>query len=167
MSLTPTNRPSQANRNVLDPAWEESLRKGQEEAGEAGGLERELAVLHLLRHARAVESMPEPAFDELWADVDGSIQPVPWWRRSWVLWGAPVAAAAAVAIVVFSGTPPDAAVVTAESSGTSLLLEHQFSQLEPDARRVLASRVDVSRGQMRGQLLALAKGPAPSSGDTP
>ncbi|MGB1013850.1 MAG: hypothetical protein ACPG4T_06940, partial [Nannocystaceae bacterium] len=112
-------------------------------------------------------SLPEPAFDELWADIDGTIKSVPWWRRSWVLWGAPVAAAAAVAFVVFSGNPPDPTVAAVEPSGTSLLLEQQFSQLEPGARRVLASRVDASRGQMRGQLLALAKGPAPASGDTP
>ncbi|MGB1277409.1 MAG: hypothetical protein ACPG77_16820, partial [Nannocystaceae bacterium] len=78
-----------------------------------------------------------------------------------------VAAVAAVAFVVFSGNPPDPTVAAVEPSGTSLLLEQQFSQLEPGARRVLASRVDASRGQMRGQLLALAKGPVPASGDTP
>ncbi len=172
--MNPTSQnTSSTPRNVLDPTWEDALRAGQEQEGEAGSLERELAVLHLLRHARAAESMPETTLNELWTELEGQITEVPWWRRKWVLWGAPVAAAAAVLLVVFTGTGPTTPDIHAtsqspaagESAGTAILLEQQFSQLEPGARQVLAGRVDQSRGQMRGELLALARGSA--TGATP
>ncbi len=164
---------SPRTHNVLDPAWEDALRAGQQQEGEAGSLDRELAVIHLLRHARAAEEMPETSLNELWTEIEGTIRPVPWWRRKWVLWGAPVAAAAAVMLVVFTGDGPTTpnmqagapSTGVADSAGTSLILEQQFAQLEPGARQVLATRVDRSRGQLRSQLLADARGLA--TGATP
>lgn len=158
---------------VLDPKWEDELRRGQEEDGEAGSLDAELAVVHLLRHARAPEPLDDDALSELWSrELAPAIAPVPWYRRRW-LWGAvpAVAAAAVVMIVVVS---PDrttnlavedrataARPPTGAAPSTSQLLAQQFAQLEPAARGELGDRVDDDRGVLRRDLLALAHGDKP------
>lgn len=155
---------------VLDPKWEDELRRGQEEDGEAGSLDAELAVVHLLRHARAPEPLDDDALSELWSrELAPAIAPVPWYRKRW-LWGAvpAVAAAAVVMIVVVSPdrtapTIPAAAERAAAAPGvsTSQLLAQQFAQLEPAARGELGDRIDDDRGVLRHDLLALAHGDKP------
>ncbi len=175
----PESTPTPAG--VLDPSWEDALRAGQEEDGGAGSVEGELAVLHLLRHVRAPEHLPEAALEQVWRDVDGAITPTPWWRRSWVLWGAPVAVAAAALFVVLRG-PGDiqpGGELPGESGGQaqpmvamSITLEQQFAALEPEARSTLNHRVDDGRGALRGRLLArslaaAAPTPAPATATPP
>ena len=163
--------------SVLDPAWEDALRAGQAEDGGAGSVEDELAVIHLLRHARAPEPIDAAALDRLWsAEIAPAITPVAWWRRRW-LWGvAPLAATAALLIVVLRDNAEDSAVATATPStadqgliaaagpspSPARALEQQFARLEGDARRELGVDVDRGRGVMRSQLLAMA-----SAGDKP
>lgn len=161
--------------SVLDPAWEDALRAGQAEDGGAGSVEDELAVIHLLRHARAPEPLDPAALDRLWrAEIAPAISPVAWWRRRW-LWGlAPLAATAALLIVVLRGDDGETTHVahsTTQAAGEGLLiadaapsaraLELQFAQLEDDARRDLDGDVDRGRGVMRSQLLATANGDEP------
>lgn len=161
------------SESVLDPAWEDALRAGQAEDGGAGSVDAELAVIHLFRHARAVEPLAPAALDNLWArEIAPRITPVPWWRRRW-LWGVvPVAATAALLVVVLRndsdqpGADRAAAAPTliaaAKPTSTSSALEQQFAQLEGDARRELGGNVDRGRGVLRSQLLAQAsKGDAP------
>jgi len=162
--------------SVLDPGWEDALRAGQAEDGGAGSVDAELAVLHLFRHARAVEPLAPEALEQVWrAGIAPQISPVPWWRRRW-LWGVlPVAATAALLVVVLRGPPTtDTSAGSADLADSPLIaaaapapspasaLERQFAQLEGDARRELGGNVDRGRGVLRSQLLAMAsKGGAP------
>ncbi len=161
------------SESVLDPAWEDALRAGQAEDGGAGSVDAELAVIHLFRHARAVEPLAPAALDNLWArEIAPRITPVPWWRRRW-LWGVvPVAATAALLVVVLRGDSDQPGadkaaasptlIAAAKTTSTSSALEQQFAQLEGDARRELGGNVDRGRGVLRSQLLAQAsKGDAP------
>ena len=161
------------SESFLDPAWEDALRAGQAEDGGAGSVDAELAVLHLFRHARAVEPLAPAALDNLWArEIAPRITPVPWWRRRW-LWGVvPVAATAALLVVVLRGDSDQPGadkaaasptlIAAAKTTSTSSALEQQFAQLEGDARRELGGNVDRGRGVLRSQLLAIAsKGGAP------
>jgi hypothetical protein len=166
--------PSRRSESVLDPGWEDALRAGQAEDGGAGSVDAELAVLHLFRHARAVEPLAPEAQDHLWrAGIAPQITPVPWWRRRW-LWGVvPVAATAALLVVVLRDSPTtDTSAAAAEHAAAPLIaaaapsprsaLERQFAMLEGDARRELGGNVDRGRGVLRSQLLAIAsKGGAP------
>jgi hypothetical protein len=101
--------------SVLAPEWEEALRRGQAEEGQAGSVEAELAVLHLLRHARQAEEISQARLDTVWGQVAGaSAGLAPWWRRRWIVW-AP-AAAAAVAVLVVIAVPRDDAPELARGS---------------------------------------------------
>lgn len=155
---------------VLDPKWEDELRRGQEEDGEAGSLDAELAVVHLLRHACAPEPLDDDALSELWSrELAPAIAPTPWYRRRW-LWGAvPAVAAAAVVMIVVVSPDRTAPTITAAADrapaapgvSTSQLLAQQFAQLEPAARGELGDRIDDDRGVLRHDLLALAHGDKP------
>ncbi len=163
--------------SVLDPAWEDALRAAQAEEGEAGSVDAELAVIHLLRHARGPESLAPADLERLWStELAPAITPLPWWRRRW-LWGVvPACATAALLIVVLRDNSDDAAMVAASrpAAGETLVataspppsparaLEQQFAQLEGNARRDLGDDVDRGRGVLRSQLLAQA-----SAGDQP
>lgn len=97
--MTDSNKPG--SRQVLDPAWEEELRRGQEAEGEAGSVEPELEMVHLLRHLREPETISPEALDTIWTDIEAEVAPkgVAWWRKAWIWWAAPAAAAAAVLVI--------------------------------------------------------------------
>ncbi len=170
---TPNTRPA---GSVLDPSWEDALRAAQAEEGEAGSVDAELGVIHLLRHARAPEALAPADLERLWSsELAPAISPLPWWRRRW-LWGVvPACATAALLIVVLRGDADDPDMIAARSPASGTLvaaatppvssaraLELQFAQLEGDARRELGDDVDRGRGLLRSQLLAHA-----SAGDQP
>lgn len=149
--------------SVLTPDWEDALRAGQAEDGEAGSVDAELAVIHLLRHARAPEALAPADLDRVWREqLAPAISPVPWWRRKW-LWGVvPAAATAALLVVVLrGGDDPAPQVAAATSKSPAQALARQFEQLEADARHDLDTRVDEDRGTLRSELLTLAHGDRP------
>lgn len=155
---------------VLDPAWEDALRAGQAEEGLSGSVEPELAIVHLLRHARAPERPGDDALDRAWGSIDDAIAgpaKVPWWKRPWTVVGgtAAVAAAAAVVLVIVMPGPRPGGEVSgggaeggpiAELGSQADALEQQFQILAPGARDRVAKSVDEDRGKMRDDLLAMA-----------
>ena len=169
-----TGRPAQKPK-VLSEDWEVALRAGQEAEGLAGSVEDELAVVHLLRHARAPEGLAEARLDAVWADIDAELAaeaPAPWWRRPWTWIGATAfatAAAAAVLVIVIPNagqTPPPTVAAggdggsepeLASAAGQAAALERQFQILAPGARRRVEREVDDDRTQLREQLLAQAR----------
>lgn len=110
--------PSAATPRVLDPEWEETLRRGQEAEGESGSVEAELAFVHLLRHAREPEALAPEQLDAIWSAIEAEVAPagVPWWRKAWVWWSAPALAAAAVLVVVVLGPGKDDATIALQES---------------------------------------------------
>jgi hypothetical protein len=160
---------------VLDPSWEVALRSAQEAEGEQGSVEDELAVIHLLRHARAPQPLDDAAFDRVWGDVDGSLADAAassgwrgWLRRPWLLGSsaALAAAAAAVLVVVWSGPGPQPdpgeriasqrPSTTPDRADLAATIEAQFAMLEPGARAEVERSVDEGRSSLRGELLAAA-----------
>jgi hypothetical protein len=156
---------------VLDPQWEVALRSGQAAEGEQGGVEDELAVIHLLRHARGPQPLSDAALDRVLGEVEEAARPVAggwraWLRQPWLLGGAMAAAAAVVLVVVWSGpdsTPdPGGQVAVREPvrggdpGEMAATIEAQFAMLEPGARAEVARSIDAGRSSLRGDLVAAA-----------
>lgn len=146
---------------VLDPSWEQQLQAGQEGDQQVGSIEPELAVLHLLRHARMPESLSEQALAQTWANIAEHITPIPWWRRrAWLAWSAPVAVCGLVAVILLrqpeDGEQRDPLTSPTESLTSFAMLEQQFMELQPEARRNLNSQIEDGRTQLRSELLAAA-----------
>jgi hypothetical protein len=166
MGVTMSRNAEQTNDeqpgSVLTPDWEDALRAGQAEDGEAGSVEAELAVIHLLRHARAPEALAPADLDRVWHEqISPSITPTPWWRRKW-LWGVvPAAATAALLVVVLRGPDEAPQMASATAASPASALAKQFEQLEADARRDLDTRVESDRGTLRSELLTHATGGTP------
>ena len=82
------SEPTPPPRGVIDDAWEQELTAGQEAVGEHGDLEADLAVLHLLRHARAPEVLGDEALEEVLEQLKEASAPAStaWWRRGLVRW---------------------------------------------------------------------------------
>ena len=156
----PPSDPNKPPRGVVDPDWEAELRRGQAADGGQGSVDAELAMIHLLRHARAPEQLDDATLDGVWSDVHDEIRPRAWWRRPLVLWGGPALAAAAALVVVLAPPrqDPDADLVADGAAGMGVVLQAQFETLEPAARARVARAVDGSRGRLRGELLARATG---------
>ncbi|MCH9684323.1 MAG: hypothetical protein K0V04_23010 [Deltaproteobacteria bacterium] len=162
---------------VNDPKWEVALRAGQQAEGHAGSVEDELAIVNLLRHARAPQMPSEAALDSVWSDLDAELDEQraatgwrSWLRRPWLLGGsaALAAAAAAVLVVVVSGPDPgpgprgggamaqgDGAQVS-DPGVMAATIEAQFAMLEPGARAAVERSVEGERNSLRGQLVASA-----------
>lgn len=163
---------SDDKRGVLDPDWEDALRAGQEADGGKGSVESELAMLHLLRHARGPEPLRPDALDQVWSDMESEISReggwTPWWKRmlDWrVGVGFAVASAAAVALFVAARPPSTtstndsvAQLPPARDAGMSATLEAQFDLLAPAARHAIGDSVDSGRATVRAGLLAKATG---------
>ena len=156
---------------VLDPQWEVALRAGQAAEGEQGSVEDELAIIHLLRHARAPQPLDDAALDRVFGEIDHASRPVgggwrAWLRQPWLLGGAVAAAAAAVLVVVWPGEGPtpnrgggQVAVRDPDSvdpGGMAATIEAQFAMLEPGARAEVARSIDAGRSSLRGELVASA-----------
>lgn len=159
---------------VLDPQWEVALRAGQAAEGEQGSVEDELAIIHLLRHARAPQPLDDAAFDRVFGEIDRASRPVgggwrAWLRQPWLLGGAVAAAAAAVLVVVWPDESPtpggggggggQVAVRDPDSvdpGGMAATIEAQFAMLEPGARAEVARNIDAGRSSLRGELVASA-----------
>lgn len=217
--------PPSPARGVIDPAWEDELRRGQTAEGEAGSVDAELALLHLLRHVRQPDTLQPEQLDSLWAAIEAEVAPAvaPWWRKAWLWWSAPALAAAAVLAVIIIDddkaedsiartddkkseskreSAPAAAPAEAEAeakqgaigarggdglrfsaaddqasapgstgavetksakrgSGSGNAFEASFEQLAPHGRRAIRGSVDTSLDDLRGQLLADARGVTP------
>lgn len=144
--MTEKHESNRDRSQVLSAHWEDELRAGQEAEGERGSVEPELAMLHLLRHAREPESLQASELDAIWSDIETEIAPAhtPWWRKAWVWWAAPALATAAVLVVVLlpPGDRQDEAVALSDDKAE-------------DARH------DGAREDNRGAPSELSEGEAP------
>jgi hypothetical protein len=173
--MTGRNPDTHAERGaVTDPdhfaGWEEELRAGMEAEGESGSVEPELAVLRMMLHARAPAELTAAREDAIWSAIDREATPLPWWKRLRLVWIAPVAAAAAAVLVVVlvqpTQQPTDGTTIAGvDRKAMAEQLEGQFAMLAPNARANVARKVDVSRSNMRGQLIAMAQTTAGSKDD--
>jgi hypothetical protein len=169
----PLGRPG----GVLDPRWEDALRAGQEADGDAGSVERELAVIHLLRHTAGPEALGDEGLEKVWAEIEPEVAPARWWKKflGWRVAGPAVAAAAAavVIVIVWPGSEPpdkpggDEVAVQETGPGSAEILAAQFEMLAPAARQDIATRVEDGRSSLRGDLLALAVGDTKTIGGAP
>jgi hypothetical protein len=155
---------------VLDPHWEVALRSGQAAEGEQGSVEDELAVIHLLRHARSAQPLDDAALDRVLGQIEHASRPTSGWRawlrQPWLLGGAAAAAAAAVLVVVVVSDPATPTnggqvavrdpVPATESGELAATIEAQFAMLEPGARAEVARDIDAGRSSLRGELVAAA-----------
>jgi hypothetical protein len=158
---------------VLDPQWEVALRSGQAAEGEQGSVEDELAVLQLLRHARAPQPLRDGALDRLWDDVAAASRPAvggwrAWLQKPWLLGSAAAAAAAVLLVVVVSDPGPSPSpddggrvavrdpVPAVDHGAMAASIEAQFAMLEPGARAEVSRSIDEGRSSLRGELLAAA-----------
>lgn len=171
---------------VVDPRWEEELLAGQQADGESGGLDADLAMIHLLRHAREPEGLSDAAFESIWSEVRAEVAPAPWWKRRWWTWAVPALAGAAVLAVVIippgdngavaerdatpqqqtegkapnreqAGEQGEGPVQIASRSAQAELIEQQFAALAADGRAEVAGSVDQGRGRVRSALVDGAK----------
>lgn len=173
MSADDTPATEARQSGVLDPQWEVALRSGQAAEGEQGSVEDELAVIHLLRHARAPQPLRDDALDRLWDDVAEASRPAvggwrAWLRQPWLLGGAAAAAAAVLLVVVVSDPGPSPSpdhggqvavrdpVPAVDHGGMAATIEAQFAMLEPGARAQVSRSIDEGRSSLRGELLAAA-----------
>lgn len=136
-----------ADEAILDPQWEETLRRGQEAEGENGSVEAELAFVHLLRHAREPEALAPEQLDVIWSAIEAEVAPagVPWWRKAWVWWSAPALAAAAVLMVVVLGPGKDEATVALQESKQSEKHDERAEQ-QSAAPAPAPAAIDGTRG---------------------
>jgi hypothetical protein len=154
---------------VLDPEWEESLRRGQEEEGEAGSVDAELAFVHLFRHAREPEELSSEQLDALWRDIEGEVAPahVAWWRKAWVWWMAPACAAAAVLLVVVMqpGDTADSTVARQDEKQASKLAEAPPPSASPrpseGAATPKAERAESKESEAKGATTSASRSGAP------
>jgi hypothetical protein len=177
------SEPTTPPRGVIDDAWEQELTAGQEAAGEHGDLEADLAMLHLLRHARAPEVLGDEALEEVLEQLKEASAPAStaWWRRRLVRWVA-VPACAGLAVVLFvrpgaedretvatssaqaeraakeaaplAGSATTAAAPARRRATAAKPYEQQFAALERDARASLRDAVVKSRSRARHEWLA-------------
>ena len=115
-----------APRQVLDPAWEDELRAGQEQDGGAGSVDEELAALHLLRHLHEPQALSPDDLEGIWRSMEPELRPKPWWQRAWFFVGAPaLASGAALLLVLATPSPEDesagsrVAVASSPATGSS------------------------------------------------
>lgn len=169
--------PPPRRRAVLDPEWEVALRAGQEAEGHSGSVEDELAIVHLLRHAREPQPLHDVDLDRMWGDLDAALeQPRPasgwraWLQRPWLVFGSAGVAtvAAAVLVMVWIGPTegPDTSGPETIAQGTdpqlspegmAATIEAQFAVLEPEARAAVVRSVDEQRSGLRDELLVAAQ----------
>jgi hypothetical protein len=155
--------PSHASHggNVLDPEWEQALRRGQEAEGEAGSVDAELAFVHLLRHTREPEAISAEQLDAIWSDIQAEVAPAgePWWRKAWVWWSAPALAAAAVLfVVVVDPTSDESNAVALQDSAP-----HADERVDQAAERP-APAATPSEGSADDAVAELEKADAEASG---
>ncbi len=155
-----TSEPSP--RGVLDPAWEDELRRGQAEEGESGSVEPELETLALLRHLREPDTLAPQQLDDLWRSIAAEVAPtvVPWWRKAWLWWSAPALAAAAVlAVIVIDDPKREDAAVAREDARADRKQEQKRAEAMP-APSAAPEAAITATGEARSGALGGAGGAA-------